>query len=45
VYKGTTQGGDVKLSGEHRESRWLNVTEAKFMKMALNAEPVLDLLE
>lgn len=44
VYRGTAKGNEVKLTGEHTEFRWLTVTEAKYMKMALNAEPVLGLL-
>ncbi len=44
VYKGETDSEDVKLSGEHKEYRWLTLTEAKFMKLALNAEGVLELL-
>lgn len=44
VYKGQTEGLDVRLSSEHVEHRWLGLTEAKFMKMALNAEGVLDYL-
>jgi 8-oxo-dGTP diphosphatase len=41
VYRGETKGSDVVLSGEHKESRWLTPMEAKFMKLALNAEAVL----
>jgi 8-oxo-dGTP diphosphatase len=44
VYKGETDSEEVKLSGEHTEYRWLNLTEARFMKLALNAEGVLELL-
>lgn len=44
VYKGAAKGKEVKLTGEHTEFRWLTVMEAKYMKMALNAEPVLELL-
>ncbi len=44
VYKGETDSEDVKLSGEHKEYRWLTLTEARFMKLALNAEGVLELL-
>lgn len=44
VYKGKTDSEDVKLSGEHKEHRWLTLTEARFMKLALNAEGVLELL-
>lgn len=45
VYRGTVKSDDVRLTGEHTESRWLTVGEAKYMKMALNAEPVLELLQ
>lgn len=44
VYRGETDSDEVKLSGEHKEHRWLTLTEARFMKMALNAEGVLELL-
>jgi 8-oxo-dGTP diphosphatase len=44
VYRGETDSDEVTLSGEHKESRWLTLTEAKFMKLALNAEGVLELL-
>ena len=44
VYKGQTDGLDVMLSKEHVEHRWLSLTEAGFMKMALNAEGVLGYL-
>ena len=44
VYRGETDSEEVKLSGEHKEYRWLNLTEARFMKLALNAEGVLELL-
>lgn len=44
VYRGETDSDEVKLSGEHKEYRWLTLTEAKFMKLALNAEGVLELL-
>jgi len=44
VYKGTTKSDRVIISKEHRDYRWLTIGETKFMKMALNAEPVLDLL-
>ena len=44
VYKGETDSDEVKLSGEHKEHRWLTLTEARFMKLALNAEGVLELL-
>lgn len=44
VYRGESDSDDVKLSGEHKEHRWLTLTEARFMKLALNAEGVLELL-
>ncbi|MDD5171416.1 MAG: NUDIX hydrolase [Candidatus ainarchaeum sp.] len=44
VYKGQTDGLDVRMSSEHVEHRWLGLSEARFMKMAMNAEGVLDYL-
>lgn len=44
VYKGDADSEDVTLSGEHKEYRWLTMTEARFMKFALNAEGALDTL-
>jgi len=44
VYKGEARGTDVVLSGEHTEFRWVMPHEAKYMKLALNAEPVLEAL-
>ncbi|MBU0527670.1 MAG: NUDIX hydrolase [Candidatus Micrarchaeota archaeon] len=44
VYKGETDSQEVVLSEEHKEYRWLNVLEAKFMKLALNADGVLEYL-
>jgi len=44
VYKGDASNDKVILSSEHVEYRWLTVHEAKYMKMALNAEPVLELI-
>lgn len=44
VYKGEARTDRVVLSGEHLEYRWVNPEEAKFMRIALNAEPVLDRL-
>lgn len=44
VYRGDTEGSDVILSKEHTEYRWLTKLEAKFMKLALNAESVLQYL-
>jgi 8-oxo-dGTP diphosphatase len=45
VYRGEADSGDVNLSGEHSEYRWLNLMETKFMKLALNAEGIIELLE
>ncbi|MBN1169771.1 NUDIX hydrolase [Candidatus Micrarchaeota archaeon] len=42
VYKGETDSETVNLSGEHREYRWLNMLEAKYLKFGLNAEGILD---
>lgn len=44
VYKGDADSEDVTLSEEHKEYRWLTMTEARFMKFALNAEGALDTL-
>jgi 8-oxo-dGTP diphosphatase len=44
VYRGETDSDNVVMSGEHKEHRWLTLTEAKFMKFALNADGVLDLI-
>ncbi len=44
IYKGRTEGDSVRLSDEHSEYRWLKPDEAKFLKMTLNAEGVLDCL-
>jgi ADP-ribose pyrophosphatase YjhB (NUDIX family) len=44
VYKGNARGSDVRLSREHSEFRWVMPHEAKYMKLGLNAEPVLELL-
>ncbi len=44
VYKGSTDSDSVKLSEEHVEHKWLSVDEAKFLKLAYNAEGVLDCL-
>jgi len=44
VYRGITRGKDVRLSKEHTEARWLMPREAKYMKLGLNAEPVLEML-
>ncbi len=44
VYRGTTDSDKVRLSEEHVEHKWLGVDEAKFLKLAYNAEGVLDCL-
>ena len=44
VYKGETDSEEVKLSGEHKEYRWLSLMEAKYLKFALNAEDVLGMI-
>ncbi|MFN7991847.1 MAG: NUDIX hydrolase [Candidatus Micrarchaeia archaeon] len=44
VYSGRAGDAEVRLSREHSEYRWLKVDEAKFLKMAYNAEGVLDCL-
>ena len=44
VYRGTADSDLVRLSDEHVEHKWLGVDEAKFLKLAYNAEGVLDSL-
>ena len=44
VYKGEAGGTDVVISPAHTEFRWVMPHEAKYMKLSLNAEPILDLL-
>lgn len=44
VYKGETTHDKHRISGEHVEARWLLLNEAKYMKIGLNAEPVLEML-
>ncbi len=44
VYRGACSATDVSLSEEHVEHRWLTVDEAKFLKLAYNAEGVLECL-
>ncbi len=44
VYGGQSGGDSFSISHEHLEGRWLTVGEAKFLKMAYNAEGVLDCL-
>ncbi len=45
VYRGETDSDDVRLTGEHKEHRWITLTEARFMKLGLNAEGIVELLE
>ena len=49
VYSMETQTDRVTISSEHVEHRWLNKTEIGFLnlglKLGLNAEPVLDMLQ
>lgn len=44
VYETKVEKNNVIISGEHEEYRWLNKTEAKYMKYGLNAEPVIDII-
>lgn len=44
VYSGDASSDKHILSGEHAEARWLMPTEAKYLKLGLNAEPVMDML-
>lgn len=44
VYRGRAGDDSFSISDEHLEGRWLTVGEAKFLKMAYNAEGVLDCL-
>lgn len=44
VYKADVSNDKVTLCGEHSEYRWLTLNELRFLKLGLNAEPVLDLL-
>ncbi len=45
VYSCETTSDRQIISGEHMEARWLMPQEAKFLKLGLNAEPVLDMLD
>jgi hypothetical protein len=45
VYSCDTASDRHVLSEEHVEARWLAPYEAKFLKLGLNAEPVLDMLD
>ncbi len=44
VYRGNAQSKEVRLTEEHTEYRWLNLLEAKYVKLALNAEGIVELL-
>lgn len=45
VYSGKADSEKVFITPEHSEYRWLTIDELKYLKLALNAEPVLDLLK
>jgi ADP-ribose pyrophosphatase YjhB (NUDIX family) len=44
VYSGESTHGKHAISSEHAEARWLLPNEARYMKLGLNAEPILELL-
>ena len=44
VYKGNASSDRVIISGEHKEARWLTSSEAKYLKLGINAEPILDMI-
>jgi 8-oxo-dGTP diphosphatase len=44
VYTGVANSDKHILSSEHMEARWLLPREAAFLKLGLNAEPVMDML-
>ncbi len=44
IYKGEVNSDRVTLSREHSEYRWLFPNELNFLKLGLNAEPVLEML-
>ncbi len=44
VYSAECENDQVILCGEHTEYRWLTIPELKFLKLGLNAEPIIDLL-
>lgn len=44
VYEGNVSSDKFILSGEHAEARWLMPHEAKYLKLGLNAEPVMDMI-
>ena len=39
------QNTKVFLSSEHIGYRWLNISELQFLKLGLNAEPIIDMLK
>ncbi len=45
VYLATSKEKDVEISKEHKEYRWLSISELKYLKLGLNAEPIPDLIE
>ncbi len=45
VYKGEVEKPDFIISGEHEEGRWITFTELGFLKLALNAQEVVDFLK
>ncbi|MFH1521272.1 MAG: NUDIX hydrolase [Candidatus Micrarchaeota archaeon] len=44
VYRTTVESDKVIISREHSEARWLLPNEMKYMKLGLNAEPVLEMI-
>jgi len=44
VYKTEVHSDNVIVSNEHEEARWLLPGEARYMKLGLNAEPVLEMI-
>ncbi len=44
VYSAECEHEKVILCKEHIEYRWLTIPELKFLKLGLNAEPIIDLL-
>ncbi|VVB97942.1 ADP-ribose pyrophosphatase [uncultured archaeon] len=45
VYRGEAAAEDFKLSSEHDDGRWVNLTELEFVKLALNAQDIPDFLK
>ncbi len=45
VYTANSSSDKVTVSHEHVEYRWLKPSELRFLKWALNAEPVVEMLE